>query len=184
MNDLLTALANRRSVPPLALGDGVPPDLEALLTLALRVPDHGKLAPWRLIGIRPAARDRLARVLAERGAALGYDEATIAKAVSTWQAAPLIIAVVSCPVAVPKVPEWEQFLSAGALCMNILTHVHAAGYGASWLTGWKAEDQAWLAALGLRAGERLAGCIHIGSVRGEQPERPRPSLADKLSWAE
>ena len=175
----LSFLRHRRSHPPRTLIGPAPGQRELmdLLTLAVRVPDHGKLEPWRFIVLERGALDRLAPVLADHVADAGGDAAAVDKARSAFDS-PLIVAVVSAPVGHPKVPEWEQLLSAGAVCLSLVNAALAAGYGAAWLTGPAAQPDFARAHLGLRDGERIAGLIHIGT-RGPSPvpDRPRPDVA-------
>ena len=183
--DLLTALNERRSVPSRQLGAPGPDDLQLqrMLAAALRVPDHGKLAPWRFLSIRGDAR----RVLGERlvARAIELDPAAPAAALDKdrerFNHAPLVIAVIACPVEGHKVPVVEQLLSGGAVCFALLQAAQALGFGAQWLTGWAAYDRVILDGLGLAAHEQLLGFIHIGTPQGEAPERLRPALAAKLS---
>ena len=171
-------LRHRRSHPPKTLRAPAPDrhELMNLLTLAARVPDHGKLEPWRFVVLERAALDRLAPVLADAVAAAGGDAAAVDKARSAF-ASPLIVAVVFAPKPGAKIPEWEQFLSAGAVCLSLVNAALAAGYGAAWLTGPAAQPDFGRAHLGLTEGERIAGLIHIGT-RGdtEIPDRPRPDI--------
>ena len=120
-DDTLHFMGTRRSHPPRTLTRPGPDreELARLLTLATRVPDHGKLEPWRFVVLERAALDRLAPVLAQTVAATGTDETAVEKARSAFDS-PLIVAVVSSPVDSPKIPEWEQFLSAGAVCLSLL----------------------------------------------------------------
>lgn len=177
-------LRHRRSHPPRMLR-GPGPDrheLMNLLTLAARVPDHGKLEPWRFIVLERATLDRLAPVLAQYAGDRGGDAAAVEKARSAFDS-PLIVAVVSAPVAHPKVPEWEQLLSAGAVCLSLVNAALAAGYGATWLSGPAAEDGFARAHLGVGEGERIVGLIHIGQRGdGEVPDRPRPDVAARTSF--
>lgn len=180
----LAFLQTRRSWPPRMLTGPAPDDaqLEEILTAGLRVPDHAKLEPWRLIVMRRAALDRLKPSLTALAQQQGMDEAGVAKTVSALDS-PLIVAVVSCPQENPKVPQWEQLLSAGNVCLSLLNAANAAGWGAAWLTGPVALDQGFgRAHLGLAEGERIVGLIHIGT-RGEKtpPERPRPDVAAKVT---
>ncbi|MDT1062911.1 nitroreductase [Paracoccus sp. CPCC 101403] len=176
----LSFLRNRRSHPPKLLS-GPPPsrqELMDLLELAARVPDHGKLEPWRFVVLERATLDRLAPILGEQVAATGGDAAAVEKARSAF-ASPVIVAVVSCPVDSPKIPQWEQFLSAGAVCLELLNAALAAGYGAAWLTGPATAPEFAQAHLGIAEGERIVGLIHIGQ-RGTAPsDRPRPDIAAK-----
>lgn len=180
----LSFLARRRSHPPRTLLEPAPgrQQLADLLALAARVPDHGKLEPWRFVVMERAALDRLAPVLAAHVAAAGGDEAMVQKARSAF-GSPLIVAVVSSPVPHPGVPEWEQLLSAGAVCLSLVNAALAAGYGAAWLTGPAADPAFARAHLGLTASERVAGLIHIGT-RGPAPvpERPRPDVPARTSF--
>jgi nitroreductase len=182
MNESLSRLQQRRSVPPRWLGGPGPSEqeIETLLKVASRVPDHGKLAPWRFILIQGEGRERLGDVLAAAFQAdhPDADAEKVATERERFSKAPLVIAVVSRVVPHVKIPDWEQVLSAGAVCMNLLNAAAALGYGASWLSGWAAFDRRVLDALGLQANERLAGYIHIGTVKETPADRDRPNLAD------
>ena len=181
----LSFLRNRRSHPPKMLS-GPPPtrdELMALLELAARVPDHGKLEPWRFIVLERDTLDRLAPLLADHVAAQGGDEAAVEKARSAF-GSPLIVAVVSAPVDSPKVPQWEQFLSAGAVCLELVNAALAAGYGAAWLTGPATQPAFAQAQLGVQDGEQVVGLIHIGQRGATPPDRPRPDIASKTSFLE
>lgn len=149
-----------------------------LLEIAARVPDHGKLEPWRFAVLQRETLDRLAPLLAAHVAAQGGNEAAVEKARSGFDS-PVIVAVISAPVDSPKVPEWEQILSAGAVCLSLVNAALATGLGASWLTGPAAEPSFATAHLGLRPGERIAGLIHIGQRGETPPDRPRPDVAAK-----
>ncbi|MFD1883756.1 nitroreductase family protein [Paracoccus pacificus] len=177
-------LGSRRSHPPKLLS-GPAPDraqLEQLLTLAARVPDHGKLEPWRFIVMTRPALDRLKPLIHQAALDQGQDQAGADKAASAFDS-PLIVAVVSSPVPSEKVPEWEQFLSAGAVCLGLLNAALAAGWGASWLTGLAALNPDFgRAHLGLKTDERIVGLVHIGTSRGAPPERPRPDVAAKTTY--
>lgn len=182
MSDTLALLARRRSVPPKFMGPPGPSrsEIDQLLTLASRVPDHGKLAPWRFVVIGPAARERFGAALADftKQDRPDADEETLQRERERFTASPCIIAVISTAKPHPKIPEWEQVLSAGAACMNLVTAATAMGYGASWLTGWHSFDPRFHAALGLQDGEKISGLIHIGTPKEAQTDRPRPALAD------
>ncbi|MEE1658139.1 nitroreductase [Microvirga sp. CF3062] len=182
MNDSLSRLLQRRSVPARWLGEPGPSEqeVETLLKVASRVPDHGKLVPWRFILIQGDARQRLGAVLATAFQAdnpeAGEDKLAVER--ERFAQAPLVVAVVSRVVPHVKIPEWEQVLSAGAVCMNLLNAAMFLGYGASWLTGWAAFDRRVLDALGLNPNERIAGFIHIGTAKETPADRDRPSLDD------
>ena len=174
----LEFLGRRRSHPPKVLKAPGPTreQLMDLLTIAARVPDHGKLEPWRFVVLERATLDRLAPLLAQAVADSGADDAAVAKARSAFES-PLIVAVVSSPVDSPKIPQWEQFLSAGAVCLSLLNAALAAGWGAAWLTGPATKDDFAREHLKLAPHERVVGLIHIGSRTGEVPDRPRPDIA-------
>ena len=154
-----------------------------MLTSALRVPDHGKLTPWRFLRIQGDTRLALGKLLAER--ALEIDKnapnAAIEKDRARFSYAPLIITVIARLTPDHKVPVQEQILSGGAVCFALLQAAQALGYGAQWLTGWAAYDPVITARLGLSENERVLGFIHIGNVSEPAPERLRPNLEDLLS---
>ena len=186
--DPMTLLNRRRSVPSRLLSDPgpSPEQRRLLLEAAMRVPDHGKLAPWRFLLIAGDARRVLGERLVERARALDENAAPAAldKDRQRFLHAPLVVAVIATPVAGHKIPVVEQLLSSGAVCFALLQAAHAMGFGAQWLTGWAAYDRKVLAGLGLAENEQLVGFIHIGTPTGEAPERLRPALADKCSdWA-
>lgn len=179
----LAFLRSRRSHPARTL-TGPPPgraELAELLELAARIPDHGKLEPWRFVVLERAALDRLAPLLAAHVAAQGGDEVAVGKARTSF-ASPVVVAVVSAPVANPKIPDWEQFLSAGAVCIELLNAALAAGYGAAWLTGPAAQPEFSRAHLGIGEAERIVGLIHIGQGGSAPPDRPRPDIAAKTTF--
>lgn len=185
MNESLSRLQQRRSVPARWLGEPGPgpEEIETLLTVAARVPDHGKLVPWRFILLEGEGRHRLGEVLATAFMAdqPDADDEKVAAERSRFAQAPLVVAVVSRVVPHVKIPDWEQVLSAGAACMNLLNAANALGYGASWLTGWAAYDRRVLDALGLAAYERIAGFVHIGTTKEQPTDRTRPNLSDIVS---
>jgi nitroreductase len=182
VTETIEFLKIRRSMKPRDMsGPGPSPaELETILTIGARVPDHGKLAPWRFIifegDARARAGDVIAQVFARKNPAAPQAEIEIEKRRLTD--APLVIGVVSFTKPHPKVPPWEQELSAGASAMNIVTAATALGYGACWLTGWFAFDRDVLDGLGLKADEKLAGLIHVGTPSKPGEDRPRPALAD------
>ena len=182
MPDAIDLLKTRRSVKPREMGGPgpSPAELETILTIGARVPDHGKLAPWRFIVFEGDARIRAGEVIA-KGFAQKNPQATAAEIDAEKRKladAPLVIGVVSFTKPHPKVPPWEQELSAGASAMNIVTAATALGYGACWLTGWFAFDRDVLDGLGLTADEKLAGFVHIGTPYKPSEDRPRPVLSD------
>jgi nitroreductase len=182
MPDALELLKSRRSVKPreMTAPGPTPAELDTILTIGARVPDHGKLAPWRFIVFEGDARVRagelIAKVFARKNPQATPAEIEVEKKRLTD--APLVIGVVSFTKPHPKVPPWEQELSAGASAMNIVTAATALGYGACWLTGWFAFDRDVLDALGLKSDEKFAGFIHIGTPSKSSEDRPRPELSD------
>lgn len=182
MTDTLSLLKTRRSVAPQFLkAPGPDADrLDELLTIAARVPDHGKLAPWRFIVFEGEAKERAAAIVGERFAVRQpeADADKVAFERDRLRHAPLVVAVVSRAAEHPKIPVWEQELSAGAVCMNMLVAARAMGFGACWLTNWFAFDREVLAAFGLAPEERIAGFVHIGTAEAVPADRERPALAD------
>ncbi len=180
--ELLRRLATRRSAPAQALTAPGPSEaeLEQILALGARTPDHGKLFPWRFVVLGPRTRaefaERLA-VVAERQGRPSKAQAVLAK----LTAAPVTVLVVSAAVENPKVPVWEQELSAGAVCMNLEHAAGALGFASSWITDWYSYDADALALFGLAANEKVAGFIHIGTATEPLLERPRPDLRGKVS---
>jgi len=181
--ELERRLAERRSAPAQALSAPGPSadEIERILTLGARTPDHGKLFPWRFVVMGPESRADLARRL-EPLAARQPDPAKAARVLSKLTCPPLTILVVSAPVPSLKVPEWEQRLSAGAVCMNLEHAANALGYSASWITDWYSYDAEAVALLGLDGEERVAGFIHIGTLAEPPLERPRPELAGRTIY--
>ena len=175
----------RRSRPAKLLRPPVPSEAELvpILTAAARVPDHGKLEPWRFLVLEKPALTRLAPLARARGEALGLDPERIEKGVAQFADADLIVAVVMVPRPTDKVPELEQVLSAGAVCLTLVNACLASGWDASWLTGWHVHDPEFATtALGLAPGERIAGLIHIGTAPSAPPDRPRPDIAAITTW--
>lgn len=197
---MLGMLERRRSVDPDFLVAPGPDagQLDRLLRIAARVPDHGMLEPWRFIVLEGAARETVsARIGAAYAAALETDMAGFArdnpekaerqraKMPKVLARAPLVIVVVSRARADAPKPEVEQVLSVGAACMNLVVAATAMGFGANWLTGWPAYDARAHAILGIAPGEAVAGFIHIGTPARATPERRRPDLAAITArWAD
>jgi nitroreductase len=173
----LTLLALRRSATPQALVAPAPSGqaLKDLLRLAARVPDHGKLAPWRFIVLEGAAKTELAARL-EGLAAEQPDPAKASKTLFKLRGPPLCVAVISRVDAQASIPVWEQELSAGACCMTLVLAATAMGFGANWITDWYAFDPRALALLGLHSGERVAGFVLIGTPNEAPLERVRPDV--------
>lgn len=182
LNDLsspLSLLETRRSGRPREMVAPGPSaaELEQILTIATRTPDHGKLAPWRFVIVaqdqRGALADLLARALTEADPAAS--PAHVQKALDFAHQAPTLVVLVSAPIPDHKIPLWEQTLSVGAAGMNLLLAAHALGYVGGWLTGWAAYSERVCAAF-CEPGERIAGFLFLGSPGVEVQERPRPPL--------
>ena len=158
-------------------------EVQQMLTSALRVPDHGKLMPWRFLRIQGDTRLTLGKLLAERAEQIDPNapKAATEKDRARFSYAPLIITVIARLTPNHKVPVQEQILSGGAVCFALLQAAQGLGYGAQWLTGWAAYDQVITEKLGITENERILGFIHIGSVSEIAPERIRPNLEDLLS---
>jgi nitroreductase len=175
--DALALLARRRSTAAINLNEPgpSPEELDCLLRIAARVPDHGKLAPWRFLLFQGDERAHFGEVLAKIWASENEaDDARLALESQRFLRAPLVIAVVSRVLENHKIPEWEQILSAGAACQNLLIAAQAMGYGSQWLTEWYAYHPQVKDTLGLRSGERIAGFIYVGSTDDQPVERVRP----------
>lgn len=187
LSEIATFLETRRSVFIPALREPAPDAaaLRTILTIASRVPDHGKLAPWRFILYRGDAAMRIGEALAglaeRREGPLG--EVRRDAEVKRFSRSPLVVGVVSTAAPHVKIPEWEQVLSAGAAAMNLVHAAHALGFGANWVTEWVAYDDDAKAILGIAAGEKVAGFIHIGTPAETPADRPRPDLAAIVSEA-
>lgn len=175
---MLEFLKNRRSV--LARNMTAPGPsagmLRELLGVAARVPDHGKLSPWRFVVLEGPSRAALGEIAA---AALGDEDGAVA---AQFERAPCVIAVLATPKAHPKIPRVEMIYSAGAACMNLLTAAQAQGFAAQWLTGPAAYEAAVLQALGGDAGDEIAGFIYIGTAQAPPSERARPKLDDIVQY--
>jgi nitroreductase len=182
MPDALELLKSRRSVKPVELSAPAPSpaEIDTILSIASRVPDHGKLAPWRFILFEGEARKRageaIAKVFREANPQATDDQVAFER--NRLALAPLVIAVVSRAAPHVKIPEWEQVLSAGAATMNLVSAAHALGYAANWLTQWYAYDRKALDALGVKPDEKIAGFVHIGTAAKPPEDRPRPALSD------
>jgi len=179
--ETLAFLARRRSAAALALWEPAPGDaeLQTLLRLATRVPDHGKLSPWRFVVLRGDGKRRFIAGLEAIAAGQPDGERLTAK-LGKIKAPPLTLAVVSR--ATPgEIPEWEQRLSAAAVCMTLIIAAQAMGYGANWITDWYAYDDDAGRLLGLAEGERVAGFVHLGTSPDPPLERARPDVAALVS---
>ena len=181
----LRALESRRSVGTAFLTAPGPneEELHRILTIATRVPDHGKLEPWRLLvfegDARVEASERLAAIYREEHHFVEPERLEkLAGAMSrVFTYAPFVVLVISSPVLLAKIPVREQEASAAAVCMNLLNAAHAYCFGANWVTGWAADSEGAAKLYGLDRHERVVGIIHIGTPTERPADRPRPDLA-------
>jgi len=187
LNDASSALSlleTRRSGKPRDLGAPGPSseELERILTIAMRTPDHGKIAPWRFVIVGKGQRQQLAELVAQALPEHDPDatSAHYAKAQEFCQQAPVMIVFISSPIQGHKIPVWEQELSCGAVGMNLLQAAHALGYVGGWITGWQAYSPRVTRAF-CKEGERIAGFIFLGTPQSPLEERPRPALSDHVS---
>ena len=181
--EMADRMARRRSAPAQSLTLPAPSreQLDQILSLGARTPDHGKLFPWRFVVLGPQSRAELAKALTDLAAVQGRaekDTKVLAKLINP----PVTIMVVSAPIHGHKVPVWEQQLSAGAVCMNIEHAADALGFSASWITDWYAYDDKATALFDIKPGESIAGFIHLGTLNEGPLERPRPDMAAKVEY--
>lgn len=187
-SSVLSLLATRKSASAKAMGapGPTPQQLAEILRLAVRVPDHGKLAPWRFILWEGEARAAFGDVMRARWQQLHpeHGEQTLGLAHGLFLRAPVVLGVVSAAQEHPKIPIWEQQLSAAAVCMNILYAATAMGIGCQWNTDWVTYDADIAAAMGLKPHEKLAGLIYFGTPTAPLEDRPRPDPAALLTrWS-
>jgi len=186
--DPLALLASRRSASAKAMREPgpTPAQLDTILAAAVRVPDHGKLNPWRFIIIEGGARAALGAVLEARWRDLNptHGEQSLAFVRSFFSRAPLTVCVVSTAAPHPKIPEWEQVLSAGAVCQTMLIAATALGVGCQWLTDWCAYDPVTTKAIGVGEAEKIAGLVFLGTSAEALVDRPRPQPSSLITrWA-
>lgn len=184
--EALDLLALRRSTLAREMAGPGPSrqEITDLIRLAGRVPDHGKLGPWRFIVFEDDARARFGERLAEIfiGNEQGADEERVQFERDRLMRAPVTIAIISTVTPHPKAPEWEQILCAGAACQTMLIGANAMGFAAQWITEWYAYDKDVDAVLGLKEGQRVAGYIYLGTAKSEPTERRRADPAERTSW--
>lgn len=185
---VLDFLAARRSNLAKAMGGPGPSaeQLDEILQIGVRVPDHRKLAPWKLIVFQDDARSEFGQTIAAAYRADNPDhpEERVAFEAARFLRAPLVIAVISTPKDCARgTPVWEQQLSAGAVCMNLCLASQASGFGAQWLTEWYAFDARISAALGMEERDKIAGFVYIGTPTQAALPRVRPDLKDVVSFA-
>lgn len=181
----LDFLLTRRSRPAKTLGLPIPTpeQLIPILTAAARSPDHGKLEPWRFVVLEGIALRRLGDHARSRAAALGLDAEQADKGAQQFETGHLAVAVIEVQKSSEKIPALEQTYAVGGVCLALLNAALASGWGANWLSGWPSHDRAFMAqALELALHERIAGFIHIGTETSTPPDRPRPDLAQIVTW--
>ena len=178
---IIDFMLKRNSAPIPELREPAPGDDEiaTMIRIATRVPDHGRLAPWRFVLYRGKAREEIGEKLAELAEKREgpLTEARRNQELTRFSRAPLVIGVISSPKENPKIPQWEMFLSGGAAAMSLVLAASALGYGTNWITNWYSDVEEGRRILGLAPHERVVGFVHIGSYEGPAPERPRPDVA-------
>lgn len=190
--DLKSYLSGRRTIPSAHLSQPGPDEkqIDEILTLASRTPDHGKLAPWRFVLIQGNERQKLGQICLNRAIELAEKEdrvltpAEAEKTAGSFNNAPVIVVLVSTAQPHGKIPVWEQELAVGAVGMNLIHASNGVGFSAQWLTGWMSYDSIITEKLGLASYEKIAGFFHIGTPREKPVERARPDLATMVSsWS-
>ncbi len=189
VSDLIDFFNRRSSTPIVGLTEPAPSEseLHQILTIAARVPDHGKLNPWRFILYRGDARIRAGEYLAKRAQQRAeenneeFSDSRREQELSRFSRAPLVIGVICSPRDTDRIPEWEQLLSAGCAAMQLCNAANALGYGSNWITNWYSGDEEGRRLLGLAPHERVAGFVHIGTAKAAAPDRPRPQLQALVS---
>lgn len=177
---IIEFMLTRNSAPIQELREPAPTgdEIETMIRIASRVPDHGRLEPWRFILYRGQSRveigEKLAELAEKREGPLS--EGRKAQEKARFARAPLVIGVISSPKENLKIPQWEMFLSGGAAAMNLVIAANALGYGANWITNWYSDTEEGRAILGLAPHESVVGFVHIGTFDGVAPERPRPDI--------
>lgn len=183
----LIFLSERKSISARDLIEPGPSaqELEQLITHAMRVPDHGNLAPFRLLLIEGEQRNKLGQALVDRRLALNPDaeQATLNKEAQRFVRAPMVVAVIASVIEPSKIPPIEQHITAGLVAYNLLLGAQALGYGAHWVTGWSAFDPGIQHIMGLEANETTIAYVHLGSVpeSHQTKKRLRPTFADKVT---
>ena len=179
-SSLIDYLSTRKSAPIDLLTEPGPSDseIETMIRIASRVPDHGRLAPWRFILYRGDVRREIGAKLADLAVKLEgpLPDMRLEKERTRFSRAPLVIGVVSIVRENTSIPQWEMFLSGGAAAMNLLHAANALGYGANWISNWYSDSDEGRAILGIGRNERVIGFVHIGTFAGDAPERPRPDI--------
>lgn len=178
---ILDYLLTRSSAPIPELKEPAPDDgeIRTILTAATRVPDHGRLAPWRFILYRGAVCEKIGEKLLELAEKREgpLPEGRRNQELTRFSRAPLVIGVISSPKENPKIPQWEMFLSGGLAAMNLMIAANALGYATNMITNWYSDTEEGRALLGLAPHERVVGFVHIGTHEGTIVERPRPDIS-------
>ncbi|MCH1552971.1 MAG: nitroreductase [Luminiphilus sp.] len=189
LTEALERISTRRSVKALDIQEPGPSKetLASMLATALRVPDHGKLGPWRLVTFENSDRHSFGQILADRWLELHptANDAQVAYEQNRFLRAPVVVAVISQRQAGHKIPEWEQILSAGAVCQNLLVAASLAGFAAQWLTEWYTYDTHIQSLFNIGDHEDIAGFVYIGSAAAKPDERARPDTQARINpWNE
>jgi nitroreductase len=187
-SSLLAFLKTRKSASAKAMGGEAPSaaQIDEILELATRVPDHGKLAPWRFVIFEGKARQEIGQRFKARWAQLypEHGEDSLNFQAGLFARAPLVIVVVSSPQEHPKIPLWEQQMSAAAVSFNLELAAQALGFDVQWQTDWVAYDEGAKTAMGIKSGENVAGIIYIGKTAVALEDRPRPEVAKLVThWS-
>ena len=177
-------LLSRRSGSAKTMGEPGPgkEQLADILRAGARAPDHGKLFPWRFIIFEGDGRKRSGDILADAAQSDGERDKQVEEERGRFMRAPVVIGVISAAREQHKIPVWEQELSAGAVCQNILVAATALGFVGQWVTEWYAYHPMVKEKFGLKAGERMAGFIYLGTATEALEERPRPEMEKIISW--
>jgi nitroreductase len=182
---VLSYLASRKSGSAKAMVSPGPTQeqLRQILKIAVRVPDHGKLAPWRFVLFEEDARAKVGKAFGARWAELNPSHGTESLAFQRglFERAPVVLVVVSAAAPHAKIPVWEQQLSAGAVCYNVVLAAGAMGFQAQWQTDWVAYDDVAKRAMGIVENEAVAGVIYIGTTSAALEDRPRPDAENLLT---
>ncbi len=184
--ETLTTLNTRRSTLAKQLSAPGPDDeqIKLLIRLASRVPDHGKLNPWRFLVIKGKKRQKLGEIISKIKAKEFPDlhQEILSFEKNRFLRAPVIIGIISAMQEHPKIPKWEQILSAGAVCQNLLIGCNALGLAAQWLTEWYAYNEEFLEQIGIKPNEKIAGFIYIGTASSSTTERTRPDYQSLITY--
>ncbi len=179
-SSLLNFLQTRKSASAKAMGRPGPDaaQLQDILRIAARVPDHGKLSPWRFVVFEGAARGQVGQLFAKRFAKLhpDYSAENVNFQKGLFDRAPVVVAVVSTAAEHAKIPVWEQLMSSAAVCFNLLLAAQAHGFDAQWQSDWVVYDDGAKSAMGVKPDEKIAGLVYIGTTTLPLEDRPRPDV--------